>query len=60
MWRNLWFRAERQAHDAEVRDACWTAPAPERASCTDHTLAAEDQAGEIEAFLARVYTHQQC
>jgi len=60
MWRNLWFRAERQARDAEVRDAGWAVPAPEQASCTDHIRPTEDQAGEIAAFLARVYTHQQC
>lgn len=58
MWRNLWFRAEAQARDAEVQDAGWAAPA--QASCTDHTPASEDQAGEIAAFLARVYAHQQC
>ena len=60
MWRNLWFRAERQARDAEVRDAGWAVPAPEQASCTDHIRPTEDQAGEIAAFLARVSTHQQC
>ncbi len=60
MWRNLWFRAERQARDAEVQDAGRAAPAPEQASCTDHTPPPEDQTGEIAAFLARVYTHQRC
>src|SRR3989304_1148296 len=37
MWRNLWFRAERQARDAEVQDAGWAGPGPEQASCTGQT-----------------------
>ena len=62
MWRDLWFRAERQARDAELRvqGAGWEGPTPEPASCPDPTPPTEDQAGEIAAFLARVYAHQQC
>ena len=65
MWGKFWFGPERQAGDAmvgdlEVRKPGWAAPIPEQASLADKPPLAEDQAGEIAEFLARVYTHQQC
>ena len=61
MWRRFWFRAERQAGDAEVRNAGRAAPDPEEGhSRPDEPRPADDEAGEAAAFLARVYTNQQC
>jgi hypothetical protein len=61
MWRRFWFRAERQAGGAEVQSAGCPVPMPEeQGSRLDQTPPTEDEAGEAAAFLARVYTHQQC
>ena len=60
MWGTFWFRADRQARDAEVRNTGPAARIPERSSQADKAPLAEDQAGEIAEFLTRVYTNQQC
>jgi hypothetical protein len=61
MWRRFWFRAERQAGDAEVRNAGRAVPMPQdHGSRSVETPPAKDEADEAAAFLARVYTHQQC
>ena len=60
MWGKFWFMAQRQAGDAEVRNAGSAAPMPEQSSPADKAPRTEDQADEIAEFLARVYTNQQC
>ena len=61
MWHRFWFRAERQAGDVEAQNAGWAVPVPgEQGSRSDQIPPAEDEAVEAAAFLARVYTYQQC
>jgi hypothetical protein len=61
MWCRFWFRAARRARDAEVENAGRAVPMPAvQGHRPDETQPVEDEAAEAGAFLARVYSHQQC
>ena len=63
MWRKMWFRTGNEAqsiwHGAEFLDARWS-PSPEPAHAATEPKSAREQAADAAAFLARVYTYQQC
>ena len=60
MWRGLWCKADGQARDAAVGITDPVPDSREQVSRAEDAPAAEDQSGEIAAFLARVYAHQRC
>ncbi len=60
MWRGLWCKADGQVQDAEIRITGCVADTGGRGSPEEDASPDDDQAGEIAAFLARVYTNQQC
>ena len=63
MWRKMWFRTGNEArgvwHGAEFLDAGWS-PSQEPARVATESKSATEQAADAAAFLARVYTYQQC
>ncbi len=62
MWHRFWFRAETEVQGAGRGFEAWdfdrvpAPPVPVPAAAEP----ASDEAAEAAAFLARVYTHQQC
>jgi hypothetical protein len=61
MWCRFWFRAARQAGETEAENAGRAVPMQAAQDPRpDETQPIEDEAAEAAAFLARVYSHQQC
>ena len=63
MWRKWWDGAGSGARggwqEPELPDTDWTPPPQQQPAATE-SKSAKDQADEAAAFLARVYTFQQC
>jgi len=62
VWHRFWFKAETEAQGAGRGFEPWDfdrVPAPS-GSVPAAADPASDEAAEAAAFLARVYTHQQC